>query len=109
MVVGEGRPFLSALVVPDLDVLALEANARDLPTGPREQMLAEPALLSLFDDAFAAYNAGAASHERVRTYRFAPEPFTVDNDLMTPTMKLKRRLIEDRFAQLVETMYESDR
>lgn len=109
MVVGEGRPFLSALVVPDLDVLALEANARDLPTGPREQMLAEPALLSLFDDAFAAYNAGAASHERVRTYRFAPEPFTVDNDLMTPTMKLKRRLIEDRFAELVETMYESDR
>ena len=109
MVVGEGRPFLSALVVPDLDALALEAKARGLPTGARDEMLTEPALLSLFDEVFAAYNAGAASHERVRTYRFAPEPFTVDNDLMTPTMKLKRRLIEDRFAELVETMYASDR
>ncbi len=85
MVVGEGRPFLSALVVVAPD--APEA------AGP-------------IDEVLAAYNREAASHERVRAFRFAPEPFTVDNDLLTPTMKLKRRAIEARFAETIEAMYE---
>ncbi len=82
MVVGEGRDFLTALLV--------------LPEGTDASAL---------DGFFDAYNREAPAHEKVRDFRVVPEPFTVENDLLTPTLKLKRRAIEGRYAELVEAMY----
>ncbi|WP_420454640.1 AMP-dependent synthetase/ligase [Rubrivirga sp.] len=104
LVVGEGRPFLTALVVPDTNALREEVTARG-PAPVPDGLLDAPQATALIDDVLAAYNREAASHERVRAFRFAPEPFTVDNDLLTPTLKPKRRAIEARFAALVEAMY----
>ena len=106
MVIGEGRPYLTALVVPDRDALRREAEALDLPGRPPDALLAAPEARALVDAVVGAYNRTAASHEKVRDFRFAPEPFTVENDLLTPTMKLKRRAIEAHHADLVEAMYE---
>ena len=105
MIVGEGRPFLTALVVPDVEALRAEAKALDLSVHSDADLLAAPALRARYDDLFKTYSRGAASHEKVRDYRFADEPFTVENELLTPTMKLKRRAIEARYADLVEEMY----
>ncbi len=105
MVVGEGREFLTALVVPDLETLRTEATALGLG-GSADDLLATPEIRALYDALFTNYNAGAAGHEKIRDWRFVPDPFTVENDLLTPTMKLKRRTIEDRFAALIEAMYE---
>jgi long-chain acyl-CoA synthetase len=105
MVVGEGREFLTALIVPSLDVLRDEAAARGLDARSDEALLAEPALLGLFTDLIREDSREAASHEKIRDVRLVAEPFTVENDLLTPTMKLKRSAIEDRHADLVEAMY----
>ena len=105
MVVGEGRPFLTALVVPDVEALRAEAKALGLPARTEAELRAAPALRALYDDLFKAYSRGAASHEKVRDYRFVDAPFTVENELLTPTMKLKRRAIEARHAGLIEEMY----
>ena len=102
MVLGEGRPFLTALVVPDLD--AVRAEAGDLGLSG-EALLDAPEVRALYDALLSGYNAGAASHEKVRDLRFADSPFTVENDLLTPTLKMKRRTIEARFAAAVEAMY----
>ena len=105
MVVGEGRPFLTALVVPDVETLRAEAQSLGLDARSEAELLAAPELRARFDELFKTYSRGAASHEKVRDYRFAPVPFTVENDLLTPTMKLKRRAIEARHAGLIEEMY----
>jgi len=105
MVVGEAREYLTALVAPALDALA--ARVPGLPDDAAAAASHAPArqpYLALF----AAYNRGAPAHEKVRDFRLVPEAFTVENELLTPTLKLKRRAIETRFGGLVEEMYRTD-
>ena len=105
MVVGEGREFLSALVVPDLETLRAEVQAREISASTRDEILVHPEITALYDGLFSAYNRESASHDKVRAFRFADEPFSVDNDLLTPTMKLKRRAIEARYAETIDGVY----
>jgi long-chain acyl-CoA synthetase len=105
MVVGEGREFLTALVVPNLDTLRDEAKARGLSARSDDDLLTDETLLGLFTDLFREDAREAASHEKIRDVRLVAEPFTVENDLLTPTLKLKRSAIEARHADLVEAMY----
>lgn len=109
MVIGEGRPYLTALVVPDLDAFRQEARALGLDARTEADLLAAPELRRSVEQTLAAHNKAAPSHEKVREFRLVEEPFTVENDLLTPTMKLKRRAIEARYADLVEAMYAGDR
>ncbi|MEM0963865.1 MAG: long-chain fatty acid--CoA ligase, partial [Bacteroidota bacterium] len=96
MVVGEGRPHLTALIVPDVDAVRAETGSRD----PED-----PAFRAAYDDLLRTVNREAASHEKVRDLRFVMDPFSVDNGLLTPTMKLKRAAIETEHHALVEEMY----
>ena len=105
MVVGEGREFLTALVVPDAEAVQAAAKAHGVRARGLTDLLADDTVHSLYADLFKAHAREAASHEKVRDFRFVPEPFSVENNLLTPTMKLKRRAIEDRYADLVESMY----
>jgi long-chain acyl-CoA synthetase len=109
MVVGEGRPYLTALVVPDLDTFRQEAGALGLDASTEADLLAAPELRAAVEETLADYNRGAPSHEKVREFRLVAEPFSVENDHHTPTMKPKRRAIEARHADLVEAMYATDR
>jgi long-chain acyl-CoA synthetase len=103
MVVGEGRESLTALVVPDLDALRAEADAAGWTLGDRPA--AQPEALALYEGLIREQARAAASHERVRAVRLVAEPFTVENGLLTPTMKLKRRAIEAQYAGLIDEMY----
>lgn len=105
IVIGEGREFLSALVVPDFDAVGRFAREQGLATGDPEALLQEEAIQQLFADEFRRYSRSAASPERIRDFRLLAEPFTIESGLMTPTMKLKRKAISQQFADLIEEMY----
>ena len=105
MVVGEGREFLTALVVPAIETLRARASELGTDGASGEDLLAHPAVQQLYTDLFRAYAKTSASHEKVRDFRLVLDPFTVENELMTPTMKLKRKTIEHAYAPLVEEMY----
>lgn len=100
LVVGEGREYLTALVVPSVDVAKEQFKAAS-----DAEALAHPELAKAITATLRAYSKTAASHEKVRDVRLLDEPFTVENDLMTPTMKPKRKVIEKRHAALIEAMY----
>ena len=108
VVVGEGRSFLSALVVPDFDSLRMQARDR----GIDESSYDDPELLELdevqriFQVAFTAYNREAAAHEKIRNFRLLTEPFTVEEGTLTPTLKLRRGIIEEQHGDLIDAMYE---
>ncbi|HEX7071989.1 MAG TPA: AMP-binding protein, partial [Rhodothermales bacterium] len=105
VVIGERRDYLTALVVPNLDVLKQYAGDRGIAVESDEQLLSHPDIQKRFDDEFRAYSRGAAAHEKIRAFRLLSEPFTVENGLLTPTMKPRRRQIEERYAELIEAMY----
>lgn len=104
MVIGEGMPYLAALLVLNPDAwrkraaeLALDA---DSPQALREPALAEFAL-GRIDALLQAFPV----HTRVRRVRLTLEPWTIDNGLITPTMKLKRPQLEAQFAREIAALY----
>ncbi len=101
VVVGEGRAFLSALIVPNLDV----AREQFKVTGGDDAVFAHPDLLKTVTAALRTYSKSAASHEKVRDVRLIREPFTIENEMMTPKMSLKRKVIETHYAALIDEMY----
>ena len=107
VVLGDGRKFVSALIVPNFERLASWANARgvELADDPgaicrddrvRERIEAE---VGRVNEEFEPY-------ERIKQFRLVEEEFSEDNDLLTPTMKKKRRNILDRFADEVDLIYD---
>jgi len=59
----------------------------------------------VFQQLFRSYSRQAAAHEKIRDFRLVLEPFSIENGMMTPTMKLKRRVIETQYAERIEEMY----
>ena len=100
VVVGEGREFLTALVVPNLEVAQTLTGA-----STEDAAFGHPALKAHLENLFRQYSRGAASHEKIRDFRLVRDPFTVDNEMMTPTLKLKRRAIETAYADTIDEMY----
>ena len=105
MIVGEAREFLTALVVPDEEVIRSFAKEQGLAASSLADILATEEVQKVFQQLFRSYSRQAAAHEKVRDFRLVLEPFSVDNGMMTPTMKLKRKVIGERYADLIEEMY----
>jgi len=105
LVIGEGREYLTALIVPDFEALRQYAKEHQIPHKSAKDLLIESNILKLFDKEFRAYSKKAAAHEKIRKFKLIDEAFTVDNAMMTPTMKLKRRAIEKHYAALIDEMY----
>mgnify|MGYP002761150535 FL=1 len=61
---------------------------------------------SLFEELFVTYNREEAAHEKIRNLRLLAAPFTVEEGTLTPTLKLRRGIIEDRHADRIDAMYE---
>jgi long-chain acyl-CoA synthetase len=105
MVVGEGREFLTALIVPDEHAVRSFAKEHGLPGSKLSELLEHEEVKSVMSKALRTYSKGAAAHERIRDFRFITEPFSVENGMMTPTLKLKRRVIKQNYGDLVDDMY----
>ncbi len=105
MIIGEGREYLTALVVPNLDRLIMHAKENEISFSKPSELFEHEEILKLFDKEFKVYSKKAAAHEKIRGFRLIQEPFTVENGMMTPTLKLKRKIIEQTYADTIEEMY----
>lgn len=104
MVFGDKRPHLVALVVPDDEFVAQWCQA----TGKGRDMAAlreDPEFRSALSEVVDRVNANLSSLEKVRRFAVLGEPFSVENGMMTPTMKIRRHKIKDAYGELLETLY----
>ncbi|PSQ76799.1 MAG: long-chain fatty acid--CoA ligase [Bacteroidetes bacterium QH_7_62_13] len=108
VVIGEDRPFLTALVVPNFDSLRMRARDHDIDESrySTEELLEHDDVRSLFQQTFRDFNHNAAAHEKIRNFRLLASPFTVEDGTLTPTLKLRRSVITEQYADLIEKMYE---
>ena len=98
--VPEGREFLTALIVPNADVAKAQTGAAS-----DAEAMGHPAVEEALRKVIKSYSRTAASHEKVRDLRVLTEPFTIENEMMTPKMSLKRKNIEKHYAGAIEEMY----
>jgi long-chain acyl-CoA synthetase len=105
VLIGDGRPHIVALLSPSRD--GVEAWARDhgLQPGDLAQLVAHPELLGLFGQAVDQVNRDLARFEQIKRFRVLPEMLSVESGALTPTLKVKRRVVCERYAELVESMY----
>ncbi|WP_435176873.1 AMP-dependent synthetase/ligase [Halorussus sp. AFM4] len=109
MVVGDGHKFVSALVVPNVEGLRDRAAREgvDLPDDDAE-LRRDDRVREWIEAEVDRVNEQFESHERIKQFRVVGEEFTEDNDLLTPTMKKKRRNILERFADEIDAIYERE-
>ncbi|WJY37782.1 AMP-dependent synthetase/ligase [Streptomyces sp. P9-2B-2] len=106
MVVGDGRPFIGALVTLDEEFLPRWAEEHGHPAGVTPAQLADdPELLAAVQRAVDDGNAAVSKAESVRKFRILPTQFTEESGHVTPSLKLKRNVVAKDFAEDIEALY----
>ncbi|HEX8145409.1 MAG TPA: long-chain fatty acid--CoA ligase [Pyrinomonadaceae bacterium] len=106
VVVGAGRKQPVALIVPDWESLMSALETKDAPNAARRAELSrDPAAVKIVQKDVAALTAELADYERVRRIALLPEEFSIDGGEMTPTLKVKRRVIDEKFGKLIDELY----
>ncbi|KAA5603507.1 long-chain fatty acid--CoA ligase [Roseospira marina] len=108
MVYGDRRPHLVGLIVPDEEWLT-RWKARANKDGTLAELAEDPDLRKALSDAIGRVNNKLGQVEKVRRFMIAPEPFTVDNDQMTPTLKVRRHILKSVYGHRLEKMYGAER
>jgi long-chain acyl-CoA synthetase len=104
-VIGDRRKFVSALIVPNFTSLTALAKERGLSAGSREEMGAAPWVREEIEREVNRVNASLAHYETIKRFALLPDDFTFENGELTYTMKLKRRVIEQKYAELIDRIY----
>jgi long-chain acyl-CoA synthetase len=105
VLVGDGRPYLVALISPDFDELERWAAEQGLDRGNRDELVLHHKTRQLFDELVAAENASLARFEQIKKFRLLPVTLSIEGGHLTPTLKVKRRVIEQQFCRALESMY----
>jgi long-chain acyl-CoA synthetase len=104
MVFGDRRPYLVAVLVPDAEFVA--AYAPDTPADDFRALARDPGFARAIGAVVARVNRVLSPVERVRRFVIAPEPFTIGNAQMTPTLKIKRHVIREAYGAALDAIYE---
>ncbi len=107
VLIGDKRMFLSALIVPDYDALADYARAHGIKFGEKSELAQNPEIQRLIEERIQGAQKDLASFERVRRFTLLEEPLTIENGGLTPTLKVKRKDVEARYKDVIETMYKT--
>jgi long-chain acyl-CoA synthetase len=105
VLVGNRRKFPSALVVPDFEKLGQWAESQDVATRDREELVNDPKVLDFMQQQIDEMTSGLAQFEKIKQIRLLAAEFTVDGGELTPTLKVKRRVIESRYKDIIDKMY----
>lgn len=107
VVIGENRKYLTALLTLDADRAVAYAKQQELPTG-LDALAAEPKFSAYVQEHVERINSTLARFETIKRFALLASDFTIERDEVTPTQKLKRRVIMQRYATQIEAMYPPD-
>ena len=105
VIVGDRRPYLTALVMIDFENVARFAQDARVPFTNYASLCAAPAVAELIGREIASVNARLARVETVKAFRLIDVLLTAEDEELTPTMKLKRKLVSQKYSDLIESMY----
>ncbi|GAC1326374.1 MAG: AMP-dependent synthetase/ligase [Mycobacteriales bacterium] len=104
-VIGDARPFITALLVLDPEAAPAWAAAQAIEGGSLVELAVHPSVRAEVERGVAAVNAGFSRAEQVKTFALLGEEWLPDSGELTPTMKLKRRGIHEKYAEVIEGLY----
>jgi long-chain acyl-CoA synthetase len=105
MVVGDKRKFIVALIVPNPVTVSAKLAEQGIRLASNEEMAGHPAVRALIDTEVRRLTIHLAQYETIKRFALLPEDFTFDNGSLTFTLKLKRRVVEQQYSELIESLY----
>ncbi|MCP4134794.1 MAG: long-chain fatty acid--CoA ligase [bacterium] len=106
VVVGEGRKYISALVVPSYELLEKHAKDNNISFGSRDDLANNPEIIAYYEKIIAENTKSLGRVEQIKKIRLLTEELTQENGELTPTMKLKRKIIREKYKKEIDSMYQ---
>jgi long-chain acyl-CoA synthetase len=105
VLVGNARKFPAALIVPDWEQLRSYAELKGLDTRAPSELIKHPRILDLFERQVAAHTPNLAQYEKVKRIALLENELTIDGDELTPTLKVKRRVVDEKYHDVIDRLY----
>jgi len=105
VLIGDGKMFLTALIVPNFDLLSEYSKRMGISFKDNVELANHPEIYKLLERELAKIQKDLATYERVRKFTILSSPLTIENDELTPTLKVKRKVVEEKYKHLIDKMY----
>ncbi len=105
-VVGDRRKYITALIVPAFEALEEYARSQKIAFSSREDLVSKPEILDFYRQRIDGMSTYLAKFEKIVRFALLPREFSQHEDELTPTSKIKRRVIEEHFRDIIDKMYE---
>ena len=103
--VGDKHKFISAIISPNFSALDEWARNHDIRARTRADLLKDRRVVAIYDSLVKEVNSGLANFETIKRFRLVPEEWSQESGELTPSMKLKRRVITERYSAVVAELY----
>ena len=103
---GEGQKFVYALIVPSFPNLEAWAIERGIGIADRTALCAHPDVIAMIEGIVNEFNPEFAKIEQIKKVKLLPAEWTVESNELTPTMKIKRRVITEKYKDAIAQIYE---
>jgi long-chain acyl-CoA synthetase len=108
VVIGDARPYCVALITLNKDEVLNFAKAKGLDTSKSyEEIINDPVIVSEIQKVVDGVNSNLASFETIKKFRIIPQDFAIEDGSLTPTLKVKRKVIMERYKDIINEMYSS--
>jgi long-chain acyl-CoA synthetase len=105
VIIGDQRKFLACLIMIDQENVEHYAQTHSIPFTDYRSLCARPEIVELIDGVVREVNEGFSSVEQVKKFRLIDVLLTAEDEELTPTMKLKRSFVSEKYAELIDSMY----
>ena len=105
LVIGDGRSFLTALIVPNPEPLRAAITSHGIAVGSAEEALVHPQVMEIYQECLSRCLRDVAPYEQVKKFTLLPRAFSIEQEEMTAKLSLRRQIIEEHFAAEIEAMY----
>ena len=105
MVVGENRKMPTALIQPNIEYVKQWLESKGIKTNSLEESFKESTLIQAIQNDIEEHNKNFGSWEQIKKFKLVPEEWTIEGGHLTPTMKLKRKVVKEKYSNYIEKMY----
>ena len=103
--VGDRRKFAAVIISPNFALLEQWARENKLPFSTRAELVLQPKVQELYAEIVEGVNQKLARFEKLKRVIVVPDEFTIENGAVTPSLKLRRRVVEDRYRKQIDDLY----
>src|SRR5438105_159227 len=108
VLIGDRRKYVAALIVPNFEKLERDASAMGIRFQSREELVNNDRVKAIFQNEIDRFNQNLDRQEKIRRFALLPRDFTIDADEITPSLKVKRKVIDKKYKEVIDQLYVDD-